>query len=87
MRHLLAIALVVATPALAAPCLQEAKLHYKEYGQTSDTPLNFRLVSQPHAQTLVFEITGSYHSGWFSDEMVLDKTSCSVQSLRNTYSE
>ena len=37
--------------------------------------------------SISIEITGSYHSGWFSDEMIVNPLSCKVQGIYNTYSE
>lgn len=37
--------------------------------------------------SISIEITGSYHNGWFSDEMLVNPLNCKVQGIYNTYSE
>ena len=37
--------------------------------------------------SISIEVTGSYHSGWFSDEVIVNPLNCEIQGHYNTYSE
>jgi hypothetical protein len=36
---------------------------------------------------LRYKVTGSYHSGWFSEEILVIPATCQVKTILNTYSE
>ncbi|MFP5492204.1 MAG: hypothetical protein ACLGG0_11940 [Bacteriovoracia bacterium] len=71
-------------------CRDRALIEYEIDGQRSDIPYRMSEgeISVYNQQTVfTYEVSGSYHSGWFTDLLIVEPYNCSLITSYNIYSE
>lgn len=95
MRHLILLMTLMTAVSFASAhtvesCLDTAHEHYELSRNDRDVHFSIDLrntASNIVDNKLIYEVTGSEHSGWFMDRLVLNAEDCSLISIQNVYSE